>query len=235
MGSRSGWRAALAVVVWMARAVPADAGSAEGYALSFGGAFLVGQPLGDFADQVGSPYGLGGHMTWARPGRAFGLRLEATGLVYGSDTRRVPVGLMGLRQSVDVVTTNGMATLGLGPQFVLPHGSIRPYLTAFGGLSYFSTDSSVQATRDFLPVAQSTNYDDTVVAYGAGIGILVPLRSGKEGGWALDLGARFVAGGQVRYLAEGDLTDLPGGGVSFVPRRTASNRFEFHIGVAAIP
>ena len=235
MGSKLRWTAGLAAVACLAHGTPARAAAADPFELTFGGSFLVGQPLGDFADQVGSPYGLGGHMALARPGHAFGLRLEATGLVYGSETRRIPVGQAGLRQSVEVETTNGMATLGLGPQFVAPKGSIRPYVTAFAGFSSFSTDSTVRADGDFVPVAQSTNYDDTVFAYGGGAGILIPLGAGKSGGLALDLGARFVAGGQVRYLAEGDISDRPGGGVSFIPRQTDSNRFEFHIGVTMIP
>jgi hypothetical protein len=224
----------VAVMAWMA-AVPEKVAAGEAFELSFGGSFMVGQPFGDFADQVGTPYGLGGHMTWARPGKAFGMRLDATGLVYGSDTRRVPVGRTGLRQSVEVETTNGMATLGLGPQVVAPRGSIRPYLTAFAGISYFSTDSSVRADPTPLPGARSTSYDDTVFAYGAGAGILIPLGVGKSGGWALDLGARFVAGGQVRYLAAGGLEDLPGGGVAFTPLRTEANRIELHIGLSGIP
>jgi len=235
MISRLRWTAGMAAVAFLAHAAPSRAVAGDPFELTFGGSFLVGQPLGDFADQVGSPYGLGGQMVLARPGHAFGLRLEATGLVYGSETHRIPVGQVGLRQSVEVETTNGMATLGLGPQLVAHQGPIRPYLTAFAGFSYFSTDSTVRADGDFVPVAQSTNYDDTVFAFGGGAGVLIPLGAGKSGGWALDLGARLVAGGQVRYLAEGDITDRPGGGVSFTPRQTNSNRFEFHIGVTLIP
>jgi len=216
-------------------ATPATVGAGEAFEMSFAGSAIVGQALGDFGDQVGTPYGLGGHLALARPGKPFGLRLEVMGLIYGSETRQIPVGRVGLRQSVEVETTNGMATLGLGPQVVAPRGSIRPYVTAFAGFSYFSTDSTVRASMDLVPVAQSTNYDDTVFAYGGGVGILIPLGSGQPGGLALDLGARFVGSGQVRYLAEGDLSDLPNGGVSFTPRSTKANRIEFHIGLTAVP
>ncbi len=235
MSSRARWAAAMAIVGWLAHPAPANGAEGGSFEFTFGGSFQVAQPLGDFADQVGSPYGLGGHMAWARPERVFGLRLEATGLIYGSEIRRVPVGRTDLRQTVEVETTNGMATLGLGPQFVAPRGSIRPYATAFLGFSYFSTDSTVRADGEFFPVAQATNYDDTVFAYGGGVGILVPLGAGKSGGWALDLGARFVAGGQVRYLAEGELTSVRAAGASFIARRTESNRFEFHLGLTVIP
>jgi len=224
--------ATVSAILWLG---PAPEAGAEAFELSFGGGAVVGQPLGDFADQVGTPYGLGGHMAWGRPGRAFALRLEATGLIYGSETRRVPVGRQGLRQSVEVETTNGMATLGLGPQLVAPRGSLRPYVSAFAGFSYFSTESSVRPDGSFVTTAFSTNYDDTVYAYGGGVGILIPLGSDTSGGLALDLGARFVGGGKVRYLAEGDLRDAPGGGLTFTPRQTKANRIEFHIGLTGLP
>jgi hypothetical protein len=195
--------------------------------LTFGGGAMIGLPLGDFADQVGTPYGLGGHMHWGRPGGGFALRIDATGLIYGSETTRVPVGQPGFRQSVEVETTNGMATLGVGPEVVAPRGPVRPYLHGFAGFSYFSTESRVRPDGTFVTTAFSTNYDDTIFAYGGGAGILIPLGGG---GIALDLGARFVGGGEVRYLAEGDLEDVPGGGVTFTPRHTKANRFEFHIG-----
>ena len=213
----------------------AEAGS-EPFELSFGGGAVVGQPLGDFADQVGTPYGLGGHLAWARPGHAWGLRIEAAGLIYGSETKHVPVGREGLRQSVEVETTNGMATLGVGPQLVTPRGSVRPYITGFAGFSYFSTESRVRPDGSFVTTAFSTNYDDTVFAYGGGVGILIPLSgSPTSGGLALDLGARFLGGGKVRYLAEGDLQDAPGGSVTFTPRQTKANRIEFHVGLTGLP
>jgi hypothetical protein len=214
---------------------PPKIAAGDAIEMSFGGSAILGQALGDFADQVGTPYGLGGHIAWARPARPFGLRLEVTGLIYGSETRQVPVGQPGLRQSLTVETTNGMATLGLGPQFVAPRGSVRPYLTAFAGFSYFSTDSTVRADPELFPVAQSTNYDDTVFAYGGGLGILIPLSASQSGGLALDVGARFVGGGEVRYLAEGAITDLPGGGIGFTPLHTKANRIEFHLGLTGLP
>ena len=234
MSSRWTWGIAAAVVVGLGTA-PAKVAAGDAIGMSFGGSAILGQPLGDFADQVGTPYGLGGHIAWARPGKPFGLRLEVTGLIYGSETRQVPVGQPGLRQSLEVETTNGMATLGMGPQWVAPRGSVRPYLTAFAGFSYFSTDSTVRADPDLLPVARSTNYDDTVFAYGGGIGILIPLGADKSRGLALDVGARFVGGGEVRYLAEGAITDLPGGDIAFNPLHTKADRIEFHIGLTGLP
>jgi hypothetical protein len=205
------------------------------FELTFGGSGMVGLPLGDFADVVGTPWGFGGYLAWARPERPFGLRIEATALIYGSETRQVPVGAPGLRQSLEVTTDNWMGTLGAGPQFVAAHGAVRPYVTAFAGVSYFATDSEVRADDRFFPVSTSTNYDDTVFAWGGGVGVFIPLGDGHPGSLAVTLGARFVGGGKVRYLAEGDIVDRPGGGVAFVPRETESNRIEFHIGIAGLP
>lgn len=213
----------------------AYAQNAAPFELTFGGSGIVGLPLGDFADVVGTPYGLGGYMAWARPGQPFGLRIEGTALIYGSETHQVPVGDPGLRQSLEVTTDNWMGTLGAGPQFVATHGAVRPYLTAFAGVSYFATDSEVRADDRFHPVSTSTNYDDTIFAWGGGVGVYIPVGDGRPGSLAVTLGARFVGGGKVRYLAEGDIVDRPGGGVAFVPRETSANRIEFHIGLAGLP
>jgi hypothetical protein len=229
-GHARSWGAGFAVGVGLVATIAIEA-RADDFELTFGGAAVVGLPLGDFADQVGTPYGLGAHMSWGRPGRAFALRLEATGLIYGSETTRVPVGREGVRQSVEVETTNGMATLGLGPELTRPRGAVRPYVTAFLGFSYFSTESTVRPHDRFVTTAASTNFDDTVFAYGAGVGLLIPLGR-SQSGLALDVGARFVGGGKVRYLAEGDLEDARGGRVTFRPRHTEANRIEFRIGVS---
>lgn len=209
--------------------------AAEPIELTFGGGFFMGLPLGDFADQVDTSYGAGGHMSLARPGRALGLRVEATGLVYGSETKQVPVGAPGLRQSLEVETSNWMGTLGAGPQLVATRGSVRPYITLFAGVSYFATQSEVFANDTFFPVARTTNYDDTVFAWGGGVGVYIAIGTPEPGSLAVSLGARFVGGGKVRYLAEGDIVDRPGGGVAFVPRETEANRIEFHIGIVGLP
>lgn len=231
-GPTRSWCASFTAVIGLLAILAAEA-RADDFELTFGGAAVVGLPFGDFADQVGTPYGLGAHLNWGRPGRAFALRLEATGLVYGSETTRVPVGREGFRQSVEVETTNGMATLGLGPQLTRPRGAVRPYLAAFLGFSYFSTESTVRPDDRFVTTAASTNFDDTVFAYGAGVGLLIPLGR-SQSGLALDVGARFVGGGKVRYLAEGDLEDARGGRVTFRPRHTEANRIEFRIGLSGL-
>jgi hypothetical protein len=205
------------------------------FELTFGGSGIVGLPLGDFADVVGTPWGLGGHLAFARPGRAFGLRLDATALIYGSETSYVPVGDPDFRQNLEVTTENWMGTMTLGPQLVLPRGRVRPYLTLGAGVSYFATDSEVRASDDFFPISRSTNYDDTVFAWSVGAGFFVPLGSEKPGSLALSVGVRFVGGGEVTYLAEGDVVDRPSGGVAFRTRKSEANRLEFHVGIAGLP
>jgi hypothetical protein len=118
-------------------------------------------------------------------------------------------------------------------------GRVRPYAHAFGGLSYFATTSELVWPRPSLvlavpgvppvvvgqdPFRTTTHHDDVIASYGAGGGVLVSL---GKGGTALDLGARYVGGGTVRYLVEGD----PLNGVA---RRSQGHLLEFRIGVVGL-
>jgi len=103
----------------------------------------------------------------------------------------------------------------VGPQLMAHSGRLRPYANAFAGVSYFATTSQlvfprpvpafvvpgvpIVPTQD--PFRTTTHYDDVIASYGGGAGVLVGL---GQGGTALDLGLRYVGGGTVRYLVEGD-------------------------------
>ncbi len=205
------WTRGLAAAAVVGMGVgPAKVAAGDAIEMTFGGSAIVGQALGDFADQVGTPYGLGGHVAWARPGKPFGLRLEVTGLIYGSETRQVPVGQPGLRQSLRWRPRTEWPRWASGPQFVASKARSGPTSRPSRASRTSAPTRRSGPTWTSFPVAQSTNYDDTVFAYGGGLGILIPLGASKSGGLALDVGARFVGGGEVRYLAEGDHHGPPG-------------------------
>jgi hypothetical protein len=136
-------------------------------------------------------------------------------------------------------TDNWIAQLAVGPQVMARSGRLRPYAHAFGGVSYFATTSQLVFPRPvavlvvpgapLVPVGQdafrtTTHHDDVIASYGGGAGVLVGL---GQGGTALDLGVRYVGGGTVRYLVEGDP-------VGSVPRRSQGHMVEFRIGVVGL-
>jgi hypothetical protein len=47
----------------------------------------------------------------------------------------------------------------------------------------------------------------------------------------LDAGARFIRNGHTRYLREGGITDLPGGGFTVSPVESETNLVVYHVGI----
>jgi hypothetical protein len=103
------------------------------------------------------------------------------------------------------------------------------YATAGG--SYFFTQSSVGGSDDGDQFASTRNFSDNVPSYGYGGGVFVPIavRNALVG---LDLGARFIRNGHTRYLREGGVTDLPGGGYSVSPIESETSLVVYHLGVS---
>lgn len=199
--------------------------------LSYGGDLVVGSPTGAFAHQVSVAGGLAGFAVWTVRSGVLGLRVDGGFALYGSETVRVPVARQLSRISVDVTTDNWIAHLGAGPQLMVPSGPLRPYANAFAGVSYFSTTSEATADYQTVFLAGSTNHDDTVLSWGGGAGIVVPLGSRRV---ALDAGARYVRNRRVSYLVKGDLHDDGHGGVAFTPHHGSADLVEFRLGVTVV-
>ena len=230
---------ALAVLFAVAATARAEDPAPAHAKFRFGGAGALAVPTGEFADQIDVAGGLSGFALYGRPQSAFALRADASWLLYGTRTLQRPI--LGTNGQVleDVATTdNWIAQLAVGPQLMAHSGRLRPYANAFAGVSYYATTSQlvfprpvpafvvpgvpIVPTQD--PFRTTTHYDDVIASYGGGAGVLVGL---GQGGTALDLGLRYVGGGTVRYLVEGD----PTGGI---PHRSQGHMVEFRIGVVGL-
>ncbi len=197
-------------------------------------ALQIGLPQGEFADNVALAGGVGGAGLWhATPW--FGLRLELGVMIYGSETRRVPLGggALGLI-NVDVTTTNTIFGGGIGAQLGVPGRRITPYLGGTIGFSAFTTSSSVEGSNsDAEPFASATNSSDGVFAKTALAGLYIPLARGAA---TLDLGIRYNWNGErVRYLTQGDIIEDVNGDIILTPRETRADLLTIGIGVAIRP
>jgi opacity protein-like surface antigen len=114
-----------------------------------------------------------------------------------------------------------------GPILMAVRGSVRPYASAFAGVSYFETATEFRPLRLGPAFARDTHFDDTVFTYGAAAGVLVPLGRGMS----LDLGVRYARNHDARYLVEGDVSDSGGGALSFDPRRSDADVLDFRMGL----
>jgi hypothetical protein len=225
--------AALLALVTVVGTAPAGAqyGFGERSArITFGGGAFVAQPVGEFKNYVNNGFGGGGHLLLrADPLGFLALRADVGYLIYGHETKRVSLPGAG-RVQFDVTTSNNIVTYSVGPQLMVPMGPIRPYVNAMAGGAYFFTESSVGGSDNSSDFASTRNFGDNVPSYGYGGGVFVPfaVRNALIG---LDIGARFIRNGHTRYLREGGITDLPGGGFIVSPVESETNLVVYHVGI----
>jgi hypothetical protein len=193
--------------------------------------FQLAFPQGEFKDFVGTGYGLAGHFTFFfdRRNRA-GLRIFMSWIEYGRTTERLPLSpsLPGLL--VDLTTANDIYSFGVGPELQLGGGDLRPYLHAVIGTSNFATTTSAEGTNNTSPFASSTNFNDWTFAWAGGGGVQYVVSHGRRP-VSLDLGLRYQSHGQTRYLREGSIRPVPGGGVTFTAIESQTDILVPHFGV----
>jgi hypothetical protein len=200
-----------------------------------GGSLALALPSGEFKNYVHVGGGLNGFAAIKLvPDGALSIRLDGTFLLYGSQTRRVPLGSgpLGLI-TVDVTTSNAIFGMNIGPQLAATSGAIRPY--AFGGIGfgYFWTSSSVSGSDNSnQPFASSTNFGDGTFAVRAGGGVWIEAFHGRTP-VAIDVGVQYVRNGRVSYLREGSITFDALGNPVFHPIRSETHLWMIHVGVSA--
>ncbi len=201
--------------------------------LGLGG--IISEPQGEFAEAVGTAPGLAVNVRYNPSGGAgFGLRADFGFIRYGSNTQPACFSVtVGCRIQLDVVTANDILLFSLGPEWVLPGGPARPYVTGNVGLAHFYTHSYVKGVdeHDEDGFGETTNFKDTSLAWRAGGGILLRLVRG-EAFLDLDLGAFYHRNGVAEYLTEVDIEDLPGGGINIFPRLGETDFLSFRLGVS---
>lgn len=194
----------------------------------------IGLPQGEFSENVNLAGGLGGGLLWKVAG-PLALRADLGFLIYGSETRRVPLGggALGLI-NVDVTTTNSIFGGSIGAQLGVPGPTIMPYLGGSIGFSAFTTSSSVRGSNSAdEPFASSTNSSDGTFAKIAAAGIYFPFGKGSA---VFDLGVRHTWNGEnVRYLTPGDITEDANGDVILNPRQTRADFLTIVLGVTFTP
>jgi hypothetical protein len=197
-----------------------------------GGGVSLAFPVGEFGNFVDFGGGLNGFAVINLDRAALlGLRIEGSFMLYGSETVQRPLSLTIPEVAVDVTTDNFIVSFGVGPQFTLSHGPVRPYVFGTLGFSYFATESSARGTADDYPFGRSVNFDDFTFAIASGAGLLVNLSSGRKP-VALDLGVEFLQNGRTRYLREGSMRAARDGTVTFTPIESETNMLVVRFGVS---
>jgi hypothetical protein len=197
-----------------------------------GGDLLLASPVGEFADNVGTGFGVAGFGRYEldRDG-VISLRIDGGFMTYGRETIRICVTLP-CRVTGDLTTSNNIAFAGIGPELGTGPGVVRAYLNGNVGFTYFGTTSEVEGSdNDGDAFASSTNFDDVTFAWTVGSGIQFRVSSGRHPVY-IDLGVRYHGNGEAEYLRKGDIVDLPDGSVDIRPQRSETNLWTIGIGAS---
>lgn len=197
-----------------------------------GGEILIATPVGAFAENVGTGFGLGVFGRYTLDARRIvSLRADVGFLNYGRETIRICV-TQPCRVTGDLTTSNNIVFAGLGPELGANAGRVRAYVNGSVGFAYFATTSSVEgANNDGDPFASSTNFDDMTFAWMTGGGLQLEAQVDRHP-ILIDVGARYHGNGEAEYLRKGDIEDLPDGSVLLNPRRSETNLWTFRVGAS---
>jgi len=208
--------------------------------------FLVGVPQGEFADNVSDPgFGFSGHFGYTIPRSVFAIGANLGFLVYGSETRKEPFSETIPDVTVDVSRTNSIFQGHLMFRIQPVNGFLAPYIDGLFGFNYLFTETSVKNEDSFNgydEIASSTNYDDIAFSYGGGGGMMLRVYSGmhendetgeeKPFQVFIDLGMRYLLGGEAEYLTKGSITITEDSRVLYSPSKSKTDLLNFHIGAS---
>jgi len=163
---------------------------------------LIGFPLGKFDDHVGLSGGIDGAFTYRLGDGPFRVGGGMNALWYIIERRRAPLSSTIPDVFVDVTTRSGVLT-SYGLLRVQPiQGRVRPYVDGLFGFNWVFTQTAVDLDETPFDVLgpSTVNSSDFALAYGAGAGTMVGLARWSQARLALDVGVRYIFGGEARYL-----------------------------------
>jgi hypothetical protein len=171
-----------------------------------GGAVAYADPLGEFGDNVRRGFGLDGFGTIGLdPTGIVSLRAELGYVQYARKTEPFIANTGFGYLELESETTSGVFTAGIGPQFTVRQGAMRPYLGGTVGFARFATNTKINLparssesgqTETLDEVTMSSDWVLSLAAVG-GIGFEV---AALGRGVLIDVGARWHRNGQARYV-----------------------------------
>jgi len=201
--------------------------------------FMIGNPQGEFKDNIeNNGFGFNGHFLYQLPASYFNVGLSISYLIYGSETREEPWSQTIPDVKVDVTTTNSIFYSHLLLRIQPPTGIVRPYIDGLFGFGHFSTNTSVedQEYDDDHEIASTNHASDTALNYGFGGGTMIRVWDAKQytedhiGEVSVDLGVRYLKGGEAEYLKENSI-QINDGNLSYQKLRSKTDILTYHIGV----
>ena len=206
-----------------------------------GGNLTLGFPQGEFDENVETT-GIGGTGFFAVnfPQSPLTVGGSIGFIIYGRETDERPFSHTIPDVYVDVTTTNSILQGHLFLRLQPPRGAFLPYLDGLIGFNYLWTETSIedQDTPGFDEIASTTQLQDITFSYGVGGGLMFRVydASAKENkkndlkAVYVDLGIRYLMGGEAEYLKEGSI-EIENGQVYYDISKSTTDILTAHIGV----
>ena len=229
----------LAAVLLMAGAslVTAGPAAAQGDSLRMTASLsaVVGTPVASFGDRVDGAGGLEAMLRVGRDASPMTWRVGLGVLFYGWDTETVCVSTtIGCRLRMGVTTTNEIWSLETGPEFRRAVGRAEWRGALVAGGSFMVTNTGVTGDYQPLPILGQSEVEDGGFVWGGGLGLSLPL--GDQRRVRFDAEASYRQHGRRRYLVEGGITELIGGGVVRDVQRSEVALLQWRVGLSfALP
>ncbi|MCS7053744.1 MAG: acyloxyacyl hydrolase [Ignavibacterium sp.] len=198
--------------------------------------FSIAFPQGEFKEKVNNAgFGLNGDILFIspKPKTPFGIGLNLSFYIYGSESRREPLSTTIPDVTVNVDRTNNLSNFHLLFLVGFPKGRIRPYLEGLFGGSYLSTTTSVKSENTGNDFASSTNFEDYAWSYGGGFGFSYFLSgdfNSNQDLLFLDFKLRYLYGTEASYLKPGSIR-IQNGNLVYDVNRSRTDLISAHLGV----
>ncbi len=201
--------------------------------------FQLGFPAGEYKDQIDKTgVGISGEFLYSPTSSPVGIGVSLGFMQVGDENRREPFSTTVPDVTVEVNTSNNLAQFMLLLRLQPKWGPILPYADGLLGMNYLYTETTIKNASNDEEVASSTNLDDDAFAYGFGGGLMIKAYDkqksqpdSKPVQVFIDLGARYILGGEADYLKEGSIA-REGGQVTYDVTTSKTNITTAHIGVA---
>lgn len=207
-------------------------------AQSFSTNFSIAFPQGEFKEKIENVgIGLNGDFMFLtpKPKYPYGIGLNLSFYVYGSESRHEPLSTNIPDVYVRVDRTNGLSNFHLLFKLGIPDGIFRPYLEGLFGGSYIATTTSIKTERREQELATSTNFEDYAWSYGAGFGASYLIYIYKENNESnnllfLDFKTRYLFGTEAEYLKQGSVK-IQNGKVYYDVSKSKTDLLSVHLGI----
>lgn len=216
----------VAAIAW------AIAPSAHAAPLDYGGHLIVASATGAFADVAGIGVGLQGFgVYYLDRGRTVGLRAEAGFLNYGYHEFPRPEGVPppGMSTTAIVSSRENVSLFGIGPQFKLAKGHVRPFGYGTVGFGVFTSRTVASVEYNGVVYGGVIERSSIAFAWSAGGGIAIPVGSHLS----IDAATEYRAHRNAEYVPpDGVTADPTTGEISLGARRGDANVLVFKLGAS---